>query len=342
MRTIDIIIPCFNRGYDLIKVLQAYEQQDIRESFNLIAVDDASSDETYFILDSYRSKRFNLIVDRMDINRGPASARNRGIQLAKSPLIVFVGDDIVPSTDFLRRHFERHKQYPESGIAILGKITWPKDMPVNTLMKHIDGMGAEQFSYHYLVDGQEYDFRHFYTSNISIKRQLLNQVDSWFDTDFQYAAFEDVELAYRLGQNGLRIVYDANILAYHYHYHNIWTFSTRQYHSGLMACLLVKKHPELSGLIKGNHWQLKNVLRATAGFPRLLSQKHTAELEQAILHHLSGFEWSSHEKLDSWYLQALNYFYQKGLLEGSFGNSWLAKSARADRVTRLHSAIEVQ
>jgi hypothetical protein len=149
-------------------------------------------------------------------------------------------------------------------------------------------------------------------------------------------------LAYRLEQKGLKIVYDAGILAYHYHYHNIWTFSTRQYHSGLMACLLVKKHPELSGLIKGNHWLLKNVLRATAGFPRILSQKHIAELEQAILHHLSGFEWRSHEMLDSWYLQALNYFYQKGVLLGTFGNSLLANSAQAARVRRLHSAIEVQ
>jgi len=339
MPIISLVMPCFNRGYDLLKVLQAYEQQDIQESFNLIAVDDASTDETYSLLTSYRPKRFNLIVERMDINSGPATARNRGIQLANTPLIVFVGDDIIPSTSFIRKHIEKQKHHPESGVAILGKIAWPKDMPVNTLMKHIDGIGAEQFSYYYLKDGQEYDFRHFYTSNISLKRDLLNRIDKWFDTDFQYAAFEDVELAYRLEQNGLKIIYDAAALAFHYHYHNIWTFSTRQYQSGLMACLLVKKHPEISNLIKGKNWLTKTILRGAIGVPWIYSKVCADVLEQAVLHRLSEFEWNGHAMLDSLYLDVLNYFYQKGLVFGTFDESCLAKRIHGVYMMRLYHAI---
>ena len=67
-------------------------------------------------------------------------------------------------------------------------------------MRHVDGPGAQQFSYHYMVDGAEYDFRHFYTSNVSLRRDLLDREPEGFSTEFPAAAFEDAELAYRLSR----------------------------------------------------------------------------------------------------------------------------------------------
>jgi len=320
MNAISIIMPCYNREYDLRRVLEAYDQQDVGKPFELIAVDDASIDHTYDLLNSYRPKHYSLIIERQVINQGPAAARNRGIALAQAPLMLFVGDDILPTRGFVRQHVEAHTLHADLTIAILGCTTWPPDITMNTLMVHIDGVGAQQFSYYYLRDGQEYDFRHFYTSNVSLKTDFLKSLDHWFDTDFAYAAFEDAELAYRLSKNGLRILYVSAPLAYHYHYHTIWTFSKRQYSSGLMACLLVKKHPQLSTLIKGQDWHKRVWLWQ---FQVALRKSHLISfegLETQVLSRASSYEAETQINIINFYEQTLNYFFTKGLIDGTFSN----------------------
>ena len=322
---LSIVMPCHNRAYDLARVLDSYEEQSGEGTFELIAVDDASQDETYDLLKSYNPTRFTIRVERLYVNQGPAAARNKGISLARAPLILFVGDDIVPDRNLVRGHIAAHRRYRENNDAVLGYVAWPDSMPVNTLMRHIDGMGAEQFSYYYLKDGEAYDFRHFYTANISIKKEFLYRLDRWFDTDFPYAAFEDVELAYRLSKNGLRIVYSSHLSGEHYHYHNIWTFSNRQYRSGLMACVLAKKHPETAKIVVGRSFWLRSAYwRALAAAGRYPSSD-TDWLESETLHLLSAYEWKKNPLIDQLYLRVLNYYYQKGLIYGNFGETPLAR-----------------
>lgn len=318
MNAISLIMPCYNREYDLLRVLEAYDHQDVGVPFEVIAIDDASSDHTYELLTAYKPKNYSLIVERQATNQGPAAARNRGIAIVQAPITVFVGDDILPAPGFVYQHIKSHTLYSDPHTAILGKTTWPPDITMNTLMAHIDGAGAQQFSYYYLQDGQEYDFRHFYTSNISIKTDFLKSLDHWFDTDFKYAAFEDAELAYRLSKKGLHIYYVSAPLAYHYHYHTIWSFSKRQYHAGLMACMLVKKHPELSSFIKGRGWQH----RVWSWLGHIAFHKplkvNLEDLEMKILSRASTYEAHGQDDIVNIYEKTLNYYFTKGLIHGSF------------------------
>lgn len=318
---ISIVMPCYNRAYDLRRVLQAYDLQNTDQPFEIIAVDDASRDDTFDVLQGYKPSRYHLRIYRMDTNSGPAAARNRAISEVRSPLILIVGDDILPDPQLVQGHLAAHRVHPEPPVAILGKVEWPADMPVNTLMRHIDGIGAQQFSYHYLQDGQPYDFRHFYTANISIKKEFLFANRPWFDTDFRYAAFEDAELAYRLSKSGLKIIYRSLLKAYHYHYYNIWTFSQRQYRIGLMAGVLIEKHPELTRLIRGRRWPWRTLLwRILASFQSSQTD-HAESIEQEAMHLASTYEWARHDLLDRLYLRILDYFYFKGLLFGLLGES---------------------
>jgi hypothetical protein len=231
-----------------------------------------------------------------------------------------VGDDVVPEGDFIQKHLQLHEYFPEAETAILGHIQWPQDMPINTLMRHIDGIGAQQFSYHYLRDGNEYDFRHFYTANISLKRSFLFSTENWFDTNFPLAAFEDVELAYRLRNKGLRIIYSSAPVVNHYHYHTIWSFSLRQYKAGLMACILEEKHP---GALKNNAWVLKKFRLPIHGLLEIRQKlgrklRPAAQIELDALRIASFYEWQPNLFLDWLYLEILDYFWMKGLIQGSF------------------------
>lgn len=332
MTAISVIMPCFNRANELRRVLDAYDNQRVEEPFEVIAVDDASNDDTLEVLASYQPTRYKLHVEHLEKNQGPAAARNRGISLAKAPLIMFVGDDILPRSDLLRGHLAAHRRNPENEVAILGQVVWPKDFPVNTLMSHIDGVGSQQFSYHFMVDGKEYDFRHLYTANISIKRDLLLSHDDWFDTGFQYAALEDAELGYRLSRSGLRIIYASKLIGYHYHYHNIWTFSTRQYRVGLMASKFIEKYPEVTSSIIGKKWPYQLYYWRFLAALRTYSPECTDWLESEFLHLLSEYEWVEHALLDSLYLQVLSYYFYKGLIYGVLG-----KSLEAQKVHRLYA-----
>lgn len=327
MTTLSIVMPCHNRAHDLRRVLQAYDRQVVDQPFEIIAVDDASTDATYEVLSTYRPQRYTLRVERHAHNQGPAAARNEGIALATAPLLLFVGDDILPDPHLVRGHLEAHHGYPEPTTAILGRIVWPADMPKNTLMAHIDGVGAQQFSYHYLQDDHEYDFRHLYTSNVSLKTEFVRQNKPWFDTNFPYAAVEDAEFSYRLSQQGLRIIHRRAPIGYHYHYHTIWTFSTRQYRAGLMLCEMAKKHPELADFFRVTKTKFLLIPGRLQPLGRGDQLAQTAAwLEEQTLHLVSQYEWHHHQLLDDLYLEVLEYYWRKGLIDGVFENSrWQAR-----------------
>jgi glycosyltransferase involved in cell wall biosynthesis len=321
MPAISIIMPCYNHDFDLARILARYDEQDTIESFEVIAIDDGSRDRTYPVLCDYRPQRYRLQVVRQERNQGPAAARNRGIQLAQAPVVAFVGDDILPEPDFVRGHLDAHRRLARPEMAVLGQTVWAKDLPVNSLMAYIDGEGAQQFSYFYLRDGQEYDFRHLYTSNISLKRELLLAEGRWFDTDFPFAAMEDAELGYRLSKRGLRIVYHAGIRGYHYHYHTIWSFSTRQFVSGISSRTLVKKHPQLRfhPSFRGHYRRLVAMLSRTLRSGARISAAQAAGMERLACHYASTYEWQNESDIYKLYAPLLEYFFYSGVLKAALG-----------------------
>ena len=334
MYAISLIMPCHERAHDLVRTLQGYDRQTGSEPFEIVAVDDGSRDATQAVLRGYRPQRFALRVERLERNIGPAAARNRGLELVQGPLVLFVGDDIVPDPQFVAAHLSAHAHAPEPTVAVLGRVAWPADLPTNTLMTHIDGVGAQQFSYHYFQDGAEYDYRHLYTANVSLKTDFLRSTGARFDTEFRYAAMEDAELGYRLKRHGLRIRFDAAAMGYHYHYHTVWSFAVRQYRAGLMAAALVGKHPELLHDLRVAKTRLLRGLPWLHRVDRALQRRERADwLEEQALTLASSYEWTPHALLDELYLGVLDYFWQKGLIDAVF-----TEGAVADRVRNAYAA----
>ncbi len=240
---ISVIIPTYNRCSDLRRTLEGFEAQQIDGvPLEVVVVDDGSTDDTAEFLSTYAPQRFRLIRERQQ-NQGPAAARNRALTRATGELVLFTGDDICPAPDLLASHLAAHEEYDDPGIAILGRIEWPDDLALTTTMRHITGPGAEQFSFHYMTDGDEYDFRHLYTSNVSLRRSLLDREPNYFSTEFPAAAFEDAEFAYRLVPHGLRIVYRQDPVGFHYHHYTARGFFARQVRCGRMAHRLVTLCP---------------------------------------------------------------------------------------------------
>jgi len=246
---ISIIIPTCNRSATLLKTLHGYlKQTSLSLIKELVIVDDGSTDDTGLIVKRVNEKSPIKIIYLYQDNKGPAEARNKGIRLASGELILMTGDDIVPNPDMIKEHFLKHKSYNlDKNIAVLGHTAWPENVKVTPFMKHIQENGL-QFGYSIIPDENDVPFNFFYTSNISLHRGFLLG-DKLFDTDFPFAAWEDIELAYRLKKRGLKIIYNKSALGFHHHRISYASFRDRQEKSGHSARIFHGKHPELSNIL---------------------------------------------------------------------------------------------
>jgi glycosyltransferase involved in cell wall biosynthesis len=254
-----VVIPTYKRLPMLLRVLDALDAQQSAPDFEVIVIDDGSSDETAGVLQSRRAKNYALTF-RSQANAGPGRARNHGVSLATGRYVVFIGDDTVPETGFLAQHARVHREAADDpNIACLGYTGWPFTERVTAFMDYINDYGL-QFGYKLIHDGEIVPFNFFYTSNISIDRQLLG--DEPFDTTFPAAAWEDIELAFRLDARGLKIRYNAQAITRHYHPMTVDSFARRQYTVGRSGAIFHGKHPELAGFL-GVH-ELETRTLATA------------------------------------------------------------------------------
>ncbi len=86
---VSVIIPTFNRGWILSEAVDSVLSQDYAP-FELIVVDDGSTDKTAEILSSYADPRLRV---HFQPNRGVSAARNRGIEQTTGELIAFLDSD---------------------------------------------------------------------------------------------------------------------------------------------------------------------------------------------------------------------------------------------------------
>jgi glycosyltransferase involved in cell wall biosynthesis len=240
-----IVIPTYNRIDTLIRVLDALEQQSGAPPFEVIVIDDGSADateETMIERVRNQSSFYRLRYERQK-NSGPGKARNRGAALAFGRYVVFIGDDTVPEAMFLAEHARAHREHGDDQlIGVLGYTGWPAEERVTAFMDYINDYGL-QFGYR-LIESQSFvPFNFFYTSNLSVDRELLLRYP--FDTSFPGAAWEDIELAYRLEAIGFRLFYNARAVTRHYHRMTIDSFARRQYGVGKSGAIFASKHPEL-------------------------------------------------------------------------------------------------
>ena len=84
-------------------------------------------------------------------------------------------------------------------LAVLGYTGWHPRMRTTPFLRYINEHGL-QFGYALIDEREKVPFNFFYTSNVSLPRELL--LAEPFDLGFPHAAWEDVELSYRLHRGG--------------------------------------------------------------------------------------------------------------------------------------------
>ncbi|HET8626929.1 MAG TPA: glycosyltransferase [Thermomicrobiales bacterium] len=282
-----VVIPTHNRWAQLSRVLAAYAELAPGEPpFEVIVCDDASDDETPGAVAAFAAP-YPLAYQRQE-KKGPAAARNLGIRAARAETVILTDDDCIPQPGLVARHVARTRP----GVATIGRIAWHPDLPVTPFMDFL--CPGYMFDYDLIADPEDATFRCFYTANVSAARADLLAVGG-FDERFPAAAYEDIELGYRLTQAGVRLVYEPAALIHHLHEMRLDRALGRQIVNGRSAAYAITKHPDLA---------------LDAGVPGL----RDPTLPRRFFH------------------AALDYYFMVGLqqgLQGAFGGEW------ADRLDDL-------
>ncbi|MBL7194989.1 MAG: glycosyltransferase [Desulfobacterales bacterium] len=179
---VSVIIPTFNRGWILKEAIDSVIAQNF-EDFELIVIDDGSSDNTPDILNLYK----NDIIAFTQNNKGVSAARNKGIALSSGRFIAFLDSDDLWMQNKLSTQVDFFNENHDALICQTDEIWIRNNVRVNPKKRHkkLSGMIFEHSLKLCMVS----------PSAVMIKRKLFDEV-GLFDEDLP--ACEDYDLWLRI------------------------------------------------------------------------------------------------------------------------------------------------
>ena len=142
LSVISIVLATFNGASTLPTTLDAFcRLRTPKCGFEMIAVDNASTDETRAILEDYRDRLALTIVQ--EPAPGKSNAMNSGIRYARGSLVLFTDDDVIPSPDWVCAYADAAEAHPDVDI-FAGQVRhfWQKTPP-----EWLERLGAEGEAY---------------------------------------------------------------------------------------------------------------------------------------------------------------------------------------------------
>jgi len=191
---ISILICVYNGEKDICRCIQSILDQTY-QNFELIIVDDCSTDNTRKIIEKFNDNR--IMYFRNDKNMGIAKSRNRCIELSnpKTEYLFFTDDDCIVAKDWIEQGLNSFLNLDCIGVE--GKIYYISEDYKPT------------FSDGYLAHAREGG--NYMTGNIAYKKSIIKKIGK-FDERYKY--LEDRDLGIRAKKIG-RIHYNSKMIVYH-------------------------------------------------------------------------------------------------------------------------------
>jgi len=196
---VSVIIPTHNRAGFLAQAIDSVLAQTYA-NFELIVVDDGSTDETPSLLASYGR---GLISLRQE-NRGPAAARNAGIRAARYPLLAFLDSDDRFVKNKLSIQVAAMEAQPELLISHTQETWFRNGQHLNQKKRHAKGDGD--------IFARSLELCVVGMSTVMARRELFDRV-RLFDESFPCC--EDYELWLRTSAAHPFLLVDAPLTVKH-------------------------------------------------------------------------------------------------------------------------------
>lgn len=236
---VSVVIPSCNRRAILSRCLAALAEQTFAD-FEIIVVDDCSTDNTLEMLTSFSQDRPSLRLRwfRSERHAGANAARNRGIQESRGEIVAFLDSDCIAESNWLEKLVAGFDA--DNVAAVTGLVTEPP--PRNMYELALAGTCR--------VHGRG-DAPRLVGGNMAVRRALL--LGRGFDEDAQWRSQlrgetvdspvcdeESLFLMFRAQERRMRVVPDAKVM--HVHEYERSSFFRHALAGGRAAAFLVHKY----------------------------------------------------------------------------------------------------
>lgn len=259
MIDISLVIPYYNKPYEIGLILMALSKQDYPlENFEVVIIDDGSDEPLTELVKKY-GDRLHITYERKERLGVRGLIRNLGVAVAQGERVIFLDSDMVPERDFISQFAAALGENQQR--VVLGwrynLFEFNKEFVDESVIEHSFEILSSQVG---LPDGRiiavEHqqrtgrstlgNWRQLHSHSFALYKSLFLSVDG-FDEEFSRNwGAEDVELGYRLEKVGAEIIFNTKAVSYHIEH----PVDTNSQISSLNEnyAIFLKKHP---------HWDVE-------------------------------------------------------------------------------------
>ena len=227
---VSVVICSFNGARTIRDCLAGLQKLEY-PNYEVIVVDDGSTDSTAAIADEYTCR-----VIRTE-NWGLSNARNTGWQAATGDIVAYIDDDAYPDPHWLEYLAATFLNTMNVTHAAVGgpNIAPPTDGPIAECVAHSPGSPT-----HVLLSDREAE--HIPGCNMAFRKSCLEAIGG-FDPQFRFAG-DDVDVCWRLQQQGWTLGFSPAAVVWHHRRNSVRAYLRQQKGYGKAEALLERKWPE--------------------------------------------------------------------------------------------------
>ncbi|NLN66441.1 MAG: glycosyltransferase [Clostridiaceae bacterium] len=201
---VSVVIPSYNSKAYIFQCLECiFNQSYPRELYEVIVVDNASTDDSPSIIKSFPVQYL------YEPKKGPSAARNTGIRHARGKYFLFIDTDCLAGKDLIKTHIEAHLSFMKKNPAV--KIVGGG---IDGLNKNYWAM-CDNFCSWYLNHPRlepRIENRHLPTANLSVDRCVFEKT-GLFNEELRFG--EDSMFCRQARENGYLIYFEPKAVVRH-------------------------------------------------------------------------------------------------------------------------------
>ena len=237
---VSVVVASYNGAATLKTCLQSLENLNY-SNYEVLLVDDGSTDSTPSIAATFPGIR----TFRHLVNKGLSCARNTGIEAATGEIVAFTDSDCRADEDWLYHLVGDLVRSRFTGIGGPNFLP-PDDSPTAAVVMVSPGGPA-----HVMLTDRVAE--HIPGCNMAFYRWALQEIGG-FNPIYRRAG-DDVDICWRLQQQGYRIGFSPAGFVWHYRRNSLTAYLRQQSGYGEAEALLEQRHPENFNRFGGSMWQ---------------------------------------------------------------------------------------
>jgi glycosyltransferase involved in cell wall biosynthesis len=202
---VSVVVPVYNAEATLPALLASLAGQDCRERYEVVVVDDCSTDASVAVARDF-ARDLPLVVCEGSRRRGSAAARNAGAARAHAPILAFCDADDIAHEAWLRFLCEAIDHHPLVAGGVHHLTADAAGPPASVIDEQGMDPGALTAYYDHLPWTM--------TANLGLRRDAFADVGGFAE---QLRTASDADLCWRLAERGVALAYEPAAIVFKRH-----------------------------------------------------------------------------------------------------------------------------